>query len=515
LKIRIRNVYNASGACPADLPGREIVMTKFRILSLFAVFVLLVSVLVDIPVQAQGSLNVNLYAATDTVKAGDTIALNVNFSMFPHLTRFGPIEVQFDPKYVSFAGMDKGSAMPSTFSVSNSATNDVIAVIGVDQTVEAIAGANQTAATVDEQGNPIPAPADPSMYSDAEVTVCVLYFKVIDTAPSGDANFWLGSIGGFKDSSLAQVTASRGNTVIVPVKSLLSSEASLSQLTIDGAVLAPEFSPSVFEYTAKVTRSISSVEITAAATDPSAQFYITGSDNLIIGDNEITIKVTAQDGKTALEYKINIVRDSSFVPEGASITGSGGVIYSFAEIPDALALPDGFSLQMQMLGKQSVPVFMGNGIKSMLLYLAEGDNSPQLFIYNPDNGSIRPYVSDFSVLIPAELLTVAEVTDDVAVPEGFSKAEDLAGEYSAAGYYSEKKDITLIYLTNETGISRFYTVDLETGEVYPYKDVQTPAYGYLIPFVLVSVFAASELGIIVYIIYQVRLRNRPKEVKRV
>ena len=490
-------------------------MNEFRALTAFFAASILVSAFTCSPVLAAASVNVNLYANTDTVKAGDTISLSVNFDSFPNLTRFGPIEVQFDTEYVTFAGMDKGSAMPSTFAVSNTASTNVIAVIGVDQTVETQIGANQTAPTVDAAGNPAAPPADPSMHSDTTVTVCVLYFKVIDTAPSGNANFWLGGIGGFKDSALAQLPASAGNTVIVPVQSLLSSEATLSSLIVEGAELTPAFSPSVFAYDAHVSRSETIATITAVSTDTAAQIMITGNDNLVVGDNPATVKVAAQDGKTALEYKINIIRDSNFVPAGASITGSDGKVYTFVELPQTLVLPMGFSQKMEMLGTQSVPVFTGNGLKSMLLYLKDAENEPALYIYNPNNGLIRLYDANLALTVPAQLLTITAVTSEDIVPKGYFQAAVTVGESTLQGYISSKTDLSLLYLTDEGGVSRFYVIDPGTGGVYPFKDTQTGSSSFLIPFVIVLILAVAEFGLIFYIIYQVRSKNRPQEVKRV
>lgn len=491
-------------------------MTKFRILTAFLAAALLVPVLFCSPVQAAAVINVNLYAKTDTVKAGDTISLSVSFDKFPNLTRFGPIEVQFDPTYVSFEGMDKGSAMPSTFSVSNTASTSVIAIVGVDQTAEGIISSNQTAPATDLAGNPLPTPADPSMYSDSSVTICVLHFKVIDTAPGGEAHFWLGGIGGFRDSSLSQLPASAGNTVIIPVQSLLSSQAALSSLSVEGAQLSPAFSPSVFKYQTHVSRSITAVNITAAALDTTAKVMITGNDNLSVGDNPATVRVVAQDGKTALEYEINIIRDSSFVPAGASITGTDGKVYSFAEIPDTLTLPSGFSQTTVMLGTQSVPAFIGNGYKSMLLFLKDGGNDPELYLYNPETGSIRLYNEDMILSVQAQLLTITDIPSPDLIPKGFYQADITVGGKTAKGCISQKSDITLVYLTDEAGNSRFYEIDSVSGDVYPYKDIkETGTTSFLIPFVIAAVLAAAEFGMIFYIIYQVRSRNRPQEVKRV
>ena len=489
-------------------------MKYLRYLAAVLTAAVLIPALFGTGVSAAGTLEVNLSAAADPVKAGDTVAVNVNFGNFPNLTRFGPIEVQFDPSYVSFSGSDRGGSMPSTFAINYTPTTSVITIAGVDQTVESQLAANQTAPTADEAGNPIAPPADPSMHSDSPVTICTLYFKVIDTAPTGDARFWLGNLGGFTDNTGAQVTATAGNTAAVPVTSLLSSDASLGSLSIDNVVLSPAFSPTVFNYTASVDRSVSSVSVKAAPANAKSQTTITGNDNLLVGENTISVKVTAEDGKTAVEYVIKITRSENFVPDGATITDAEGKVYAFAELPQSLTLPEGFEQESRMLGTQTVPVFAGQGIKSLLLYLQDQDLAPALYIYNPDTGAIRPYDAAITLFHPAQMLVITEVGSDVKIPGGFAETTVTIGDIKTIGYVSKDGKTMLIYLTDEAGTSRFYIIDSANGDYIPYVAPAKSA-DFLIPFVITSVISVAELLMIVYIIYQVRQRNRPKEVRHV
>lgn len=489
-------------------------MRKIRFWAAILAALMIVPLLPVSAARAAGMMNVGLSASEDSVKAGDTISLRVNFGTFPHLTRFGPIEVQFDPAYVSFSGMDRGSGMPSTFAVSNAASTSVISISGVDQTVENQIAANQTAPSTDPSGNPVPPPSDPSMYSESTVTVCTLYFKVIDTAPTGDARFWLGNLGGFKDSSGGQVTATAGDTVKVPVQTILSSEASLASLSLGDVPFTPEFSPSVYNYEAHVSRSVTDVAVTAKASDPAARVTITGGDSLQVGNNEAVVKVQAQDGKTALEYKISIIRDESFLPEGASITDAGGKTYVFAEIPESLVLPDGFSQETRKVEDQSVPVYAAVGVKSLLLYLQDGENPPALYLYNPDTNVIRSFDSSSAIVQPAQLYVISEVTDGVGIPDGFEKTTISVGGQSAAGFVSKDQKTLLVYLMDEKGNSRFYVIDSTHGILYPYNTADRDG-NFLVPFIVALILALAELGMMVYIIYNIRKRNRPKEVKRV
>ena len=78
-------------------------MTRISLIVMLMIVIVLVPLLAFSQVQAATNITVNLSAKKDALKAGDTIALSVRFNCFPNLTRFGPVEVQFDPKYVSYA----------------------------------------------------------------------------------------------------------------------------------------------------------------------------------------------------------------------------------------------------------------------------------------------------------------------------------------------------------------------------------------------------------------------------
>ena len=483
-----------------------------RILEIAVAAIVLISLIPATSLCASNSLTVNLYAKGDAVKAGDTIAVNVNFSAFPNVTRFGPIEVSFDPSYVSFTGMDKGSAMPSTFTLTNTASTSLVSIAGVDQTVEAQVAANQTAPTADSDGNPVAPPVDPSMHSDSTVTVCVLYFKVLDSALTGQAMFALQNLGGFRDSSMNQVAAGAGSSATVPVQSVLSSNAALSSLSLDGVDITPAFSPSVFQYSAKVTRAVSSVKVTASAQDPTATVTISGADNLLVGDNKIAVKVAAQDGKTAVEYTIQVTRDASFVPQGAEITDAvSGTKYTFAELPATLTPPFGFTQDAREVGGLTVPVFTGAGVKSLLLYLQNGDSAPDFYQYNPDTGAIRPFLATATLYRAASLYTITKVTSDVSVPAGYTESVVKIDDISMPCYV--KGDKTLVFLTDEAGISSFYLVGTD-GSLHPYQ-IPDQVQDFFVPFLITLVVAVAELLMIIVVVRQVRRHNRPKEVRRV
>lgn len=125
----------------------------------------------------------------------------------------------------------------------------------------------------------------------------------------------------------------RGNVIdtktfdlIIKAKSA-SSGSNLKGLTVNGLILSPAFNPEINNYNMSVSNSTSTVTVTASVYDPEATITVNGkqladagtSDSiaLSVGDNVVTIIVTAQNGATQ-SYTITIKRDKK------SDSGSGG-----------------------------------------------------------------------------------------------------------------------------------------------------------------------------------------------
>ena len=90
----------------------------------------------------------------------------------------------------------------------------------------------------------------------------------------------------------------------------VSTGATLRSLTLGGAALSPSFASATERYTASVAHSVSTVTVTAAPNDANANVAFTPAADadagtqghqvaLTVGDNVITITVTAADGSRA------------------------------------------------------------------------------------------------------------------------------------------------------------------------------------------------------------------------
>ena len=89
-----------------------------------------------------------------------------------------------------------------------------------------------------------------------------------------------------------------------------SSEARLKSLEIEGHEYTPEFEPDIMTYYVETNNL--SLDIKAETLDANATYEIIGNENFVKGINEVTIRVTAPDGKTTCDYKIIVTRKPSY-----------------------------------------------------------------------------------------------------------------------------------------------------------------------------------------------------------
>ena len=87
-----------------------------------------------------------------------------------------------------------------------------------------------------------------------------------------------------------------------------SSNKNLKSLVVTPSSISPKFSASTTEYAMTVGSDVEEIEIKAEAEDSKAEVLVEGNKNLKIGENTITIKVTAED-ETVRTYKIAVTKE--------------------------------------------------------------------------------------------------------------------------------------------------------------------------------------------------------------
>jgi hypothetical protein len=121
-----------------------------------------------------------------------------------------------------------------------------------------------------------------------------------------------------------------------------SANADLSSLVLSLGTLSPSFSPAVTVYSVSVADSVSSVTVTPTAADAGASITVqglgvvsglpSGSITLVLGDNSITVVVTAVNGTTTKTYTTIVTRGILYgwelTPENTGLASVGVDKYS-------------------------------------------------------------------------------------------------------------------------------------------------------------------------------------------
>lgn len=139
--------------------------------------------------------------------------------------------------------------------------------------------------------NAIPeeANAKVSVTGNTNLNVGVNEIKITVTAPDGKTT----------KSYIIEVTKTENPDL---------ANANLETLAIENVTLDPEFNPDVTSYNAIIGSEIENIRILAIPQIEGANVQITGADNIMFGDNTITINVIAKDGVTNKEYVVNLYK---------------------------------------------------------------------------------------------------------------------------------------------------------------------------------------------------------------
>ena len=261
-----------------------------------------------------------------------------------------------------------------------------------------------------------------------------------------------------------------------------SSNASLSSLVISAGTLSPEFSSDTKDYTATVDYSCSSLAVTANPSDSKASVTsVTGNDSLEVGDNTVSVVVTAEDGSTGT-YNIVVTRRAEDDPDNSDkqqdlkkfdVNGTQWTMVN--DIPEDM-VPEGFEHSKTAIDGLEYNTLHGT-FGDLTLVMLQSDNGNSLFVYDAAQNAAYQYVrinseSHFIVLLLPKV-------DDV--PDGYNEVSlSIEGKGVATAYQKKDdqsdemaKDFYLVYAMNDSGESGFYTYDSAEG-TYIRTNVTTP-----------------------------------------
>ncbi len=160
---------------------------------------------------------------------------------------------------------------------------------------------NTYSLNVSEQVNSIQVNAIP------EDSTASVYVSGNENLQEGDNNIYI--------TVVAQNGYKRTYTIIVNKSSdPEKSNSYLANLIIKDMVLTPEFSKEVLEYDGgTVATNDTKLDIYAYPENDNAKVEITGNENLIVGENKITIKVISENETSTKEYVITFIKEEKEV----------------------------------------------------------------------------------------------------------------------------------------------------------------------------------------------------------
>ena len=114
---------------------------------------------------------------------------------------------------------------------------------------------------------------------------------------------------------MAEDESTKKYTITVSRASELSSDATLSSLMLSDVTLMPEFASGTMEYTAMVANDVEMTTVSATTAHPGATVEGTGMRTLTVGENVISVTVTAEDETTEI-YTVTVTVLDMVTPEG-------------------------------------------------------------------------------------------------------------------------------------------------------------------------------------------------------
>jgi len=260
-----------------------------------------------------------------------------------------------------------------------------------------------------------------------------------------------------------------------------SSDATLSRLSIDPGTITPAFDPTVTEYSATVANHVTWIAVSAARNDATASTFVAGHDRLQVGENTVTVTVTAGDGTQKI-YTIRVTREATPVP-----TPTPQPTEAPAEVtPQPTADPepktvyakvsDGSRAEIGSVAGQSLPegwretelIFNGAALRAaekngrwIVWLVGSGSSGAGLYYFDPDTAAAAPVDALVTEGRSYRILPAAEAD---RLPEGYTLTETVLEGITAEVLLPPEGDWLLFHGSCGEG-SGWYAYDLKEKTV--------------------------------------------------
>lgn len=294
------------------------------------------------------------------------------------------------------------------------------------------------------------------------------------------------------------------SNVTINAPQTASGNNNLSSLSISPGTLSPGFSAGTTNYKDWVSNSTTSVAVSAQAADGKAKVAVWGNTGLDVGDNTVTVQVTAENGsKKTYTITVNRASGSSGGNTGGN-TGGGGNTQNpentpepsptptpepeimvtlpdetqlpvSTQLPEGVEIPKGFEeSQLEVEGK-TLPVAVHKQANLTAVYLVGDEKHPAgFYFYNEKTGEA---VAITPVDMASGKLTLIDLPKDVEIPEGYaSTLMELGGQQHTLLIPDgvEEPNHYIVCALDEGGNMGLYLYDVEQKSFQRYQFLELP-----------------------------------------
>lgn len=243
---------------------------------------------------------------------------------------------------------------------------------------------------------------------------------------------------------------------VKPEEPVKSSDNTLKSISISDGKLAPEFKSDVFEYSVVLPKGSKSIKVDAATNDGKASVANTGSHDLKVGENVVSLIVTPEDGSSEALYELNIYVEDELKDKISNDDQEYFIVNHF----NGVKLPDTFKeVEIDIKGKK-VPALNSDIWKTTLLYLEGPDKKRTFFIVEKNDLGEYEIISTFrTISINGEDFLLLDIPKDKQERVNMTYTDIEYEKDKFKGFkYNDKalKDYFLVYLRNKEGKDFFY-----------------------------------------------------------
>lgn len=288
-----------------------------------------------------------------------------------------------------------------------------------------------------------------------------------------------------------------GNSVVtINAKPTASGNNNLSSLSISPGTLSPGFSAGTTSYSASVSNSTTSVAVSATAADGKARVAVWGNTGLSVGNNTVTVQVTAENGsKKTYTITVNRAAGSTGGNTGGNAPAPDDTpspsptatpepqvtvtlpddtqLAVSKELPEDVTLPQGFESSQLEVDGQTIPTAVHQDGGLVAVYLAGDEGHPAGFYFY--NEKTREVQAMTQVAMSTGKLTLVDLPQELVVPQGYtSTLMELGGQQHTllVPDDTEEPNHYIVYAMDQEGKLGLYLYDVEQESFQRYQFTQ-------------------------------------------